>query len=99
MTDPLGHRNNALEHIEDAAVQQQYLEGLLAADDVPNRHPRIAQCHQTIGQLLKLAHIEATLDVAAAFRDWTEVSHELDDDERRPVTLLHLPAHNEQDDQ
>lgn len=68
------HREGAIEHLGYAFNAQIELDSLRNQHDVPDRNAKIAQLHQEIGHALKVAHIEATLDVAAAFRGWTEMS-------------------------
>lgn len=101
MTDNLEHREMALASLDYAGVAQTELNELRAHPEAPQRHQRISQLHQDIGHSLKLAHIHATLDVAAAFRDWTEISHDgVDphDDDPGQATLIPLPTLGQSED-
>lgn len=87
--DTFTHREQCLEHIKDVQSFQLELDDAHADTTHPHRAVRIAKAHQGLRLSLRLAHIQATLDMGAAFREWTEVGQ---DDDPVPFTLVQLPA-------
>lgn len=62
------NRSEAIAYMDAAATMALHLDELTRDTTAPDRNARIAQANREIGHGLKLAHIHACLDIAAALR-------------------------------
>lgn len=94
------YRRNAQELLGSADAARLELDDLPTDFDDVRGWQRRAQLEREIAHDLAAAQVNATLEVASAFREWTSVGREgLDAAERPPAVLVSLPSKKDEDEQ